>query len=448
MLIGIFSFVIIVSFAYVFSSETQWHEDRILCVSLDEAYVKTKEVEQFIKERKKVLYQYLGISLLCCVVYPWIGGFALLYALVHMAVTLTAYRKWGRDSQRLLKELKEKQHWQNISAKQIRIDTDLSKKKRNAPKGLLSVPILGMVILLFLLQDMISRGIGVVILLIQCCFLYLFLKTRPYAYCDVSKINEQICVLHHRVMFQSYLITGILLCIDQGLLIWKIKQESTSLGFLFLFSLINVCACAIIMGLIRKYRKEKKKCLSFQKQEVVDEDAFWSFGFFGPMYHNPYDPRWFRSISRSGQYCINGAKPLVHIASVLCVFGGVGLLTWYDVLPTLYHSQHALVDIRLENNQVIVDSPFYQHAFPIADIEKVEYRESIGKGRRTNGFDNTIYATGKFTFDDYGKAKVYMIDDTNAYILLYTKDGLYVINEDTDAETKAAYEEIIEGLGE
>lgn len=448
MLMGVFVLIMIGTFAYAFSSETQWHENRILCVSLDEEYAKTKEVEQFIKERKKVLYRYLSVSLLCSIVYPWIGGYALLYALMHMAVTFAAYRKWGRDSQRLLKQLKEKEHWQNISAKQIRIDTKLSQKEMNMPKVLVCVPIVGMMVLQIFPQDMISRGINVVFLLIQLCFLYILLKTRPYAYCDISEVNEQIHMLHRCVMLQCYAMTGILLFVDQCLLMWKIKQESTSLFFLFLFSLLNLCACAIILALIRKYREEKKKCLSFQKQEVVDEDAFWSFGFFGPMYNNPYDPRWFRSISRSGQYCLNGAKPLVHIASVLCVFGGVGLLTWYDVLPSLYHSRHALVDIRLESSQVIVDSPFYQHVFPITDIEKVEYRESIGKGRRTNGFDNTIYATGKFTFDDYGKARVYVIDDTNAYILLYTKDGLYVINEDTIEETKAAYEEIIEGLGE
>ena len=93
-----------------------------------------------------------------------------------------------------------------------------------------------------------------------------------------------------------------------------------------------------------------------------------------------------------------------------------------------------LVDLSLQNNEIIISSQFYHHVIDTSNIEKIEISNDLGKGIRTNGSDTGIYAKGNYEFDKYGKC----------YIVIYTSDKTYIINDDRIDDTKKFYNKLLE----
>ena len=71
-----------------------------------------------------------------------------------------------------------------------------------------------------------------------------------------------------------------------------------------------------------------------------------------------------------------------------------------------------------------------------------ELTDDLGNGIRTNGSDAIVYTTGYCTYDKYGDCKVYKANFHDCYIILYTDDLTYIINDDDIKNTKQIYQEI------
>ena len=103
-----------------------------------------------------------------------------------------------------------------------------------------------------------------------------------------------------------------------------------------------------------------------------------------------------------------------------------------------------LVDLSLQNNEIIISSQFYHHVIDTSNIEKIEISNDLGKGIRTNGSDTGIYAKGNYEFDKYGKCYVYLASLHDCYIVIYTSDKTYIINDDRIDDTKKFYNKLLE----
>lgn len=107
-----------------------------------------------------------------------------------------------------------------------------------------------------------------------------------------------------------------------------------------------------------------------------------------------------------------------------------------------------LVNLSLTDQAVVVDSPFYDVSIDLQKVNKAELADDLGKGIRTNGTDTFVYGKGNYTFDRYGKCKVYMASLHPCYIILYTDDITYIVNDDDIQNTKLIYQEIQEVLSQ
>lgn len=101
-----------------------------------------------------------------------------------------------------------------------------------------------------------------------------------------------------------------------------------------------------------------------------------------------------------------------------------------------------MVDLSLKNNKIEITSEFYNFNIDIDTIEKLEITNSLGEGKRTNGTDTGIYSKGNYRYDKYGDCKVYLANLHECYIIIYTKDNIYIINDDDTGDTKSFYQQL------
>lgn len=86
---------------------------------------------------------------------------------------------------------------------------------------------------------------------------------------------------------------------------------------------------------------------------------------------------------------------------------------------------------------------FTNDEWALEHIDKVEWSEDLGKGVRVNGTDTGVYGKGHYRFDRYGDCEVYLASLHPAYIILYTQEGVFIVNDDEQEQTKAVYKQLV-----
>lgn len=84
-----------------------------------------------------------------------------------------------------------------------------------------------------------------------------------------------------------------------------------------------------------------------------------------------------------------------------------------------------------------------------AEIDRVEYVEN-GPGfseTRDMGFGTPSITMGDCSNKELGKFTAYIYEKCDAYMTIYTKDKIMVLNQETEEETKALYEKLSEKVG-
>ena len=148
------------------------------------------------------------------------------------------------------------------------------------------------------------------------------------------------------------------------------------------------------------------------------------------------------------QMTFNTAKPAYRIFIIGIWTFVIALLLWLFGYPYYLDITNNLVNLSLTDQAVVVDSPFYDVSIDLQKVNKAELADDLGKGIRTNGTDTFVYGKGNYTFDRYGKCKVYMASLHPCYIILYTDDITYIVNDDDIQNTKLIYQEIQEVLSQ
>lgn len=277
-----------------------------------------------------------------------------------------------------------------------------------------------------------------------------FIKKLPNkTFCKNSEVNITLNLLrrdsfHHCFFF---LITGDSIF---NLALQFFLLEKLPFVILLLVALIMILCVIIIVIKANHYREKKAKILAHYNEceYTISNDDCWKIGWFGPTYYNKADPRTLISAPNGTQMTFNTAKPAYRIFIIGIWTFVIALLLWLFGYPYYLDITNNLVNLSLTDQAVVVDSPFYDVSIDLQKVNKAELADDLGKGIRTNGTDTFVYGKGNYTFDRYGKCKVYMASLHPCYIILYTDDITYIVNDDDIQNTKLIYQEIQEVLSQ
>ncbi|MCR5212863.1 MAG: DUF5808 domain-containing protein [Eubacterium sp.] len=174
---------------------------------------------------------------------------------------------------------------------------------------------------------------------------------------------------------------------------------------------------------------------------MTDDDDCWIYGLF---YYNPRDAR-LNIEKRDGLgSTINMAHPLGKIISAIVIISFIaciGVLIWGGIISTKDP------DVFMEDNTIICNHLSNVYEIKLEDIEEVSYNERLSDHNviRIAGLGMENMARGDFSVDGV-KCKLFYIPTGDDYLIIKTSDRLYYINDKTDQDTKALYDQIVEGL--
>lgn len=260
-------------------------------------------------------------------------------------------------------------------------------------------------------------------------------------YCDVTEKNR---AANGNRKYGASLFVWILFTGDCGFNLCLLKYIETE-GFQWLiFSAAVLCTACIelVFVLSGSYRRQQL----ILKDAVIysyDEDDYWHYGLFGLSYNNPYDPNVFKENNSGGlNVSVNSArgagKWIWACTAVFVVLIGA-FLAWQLGYPRFLDMKGRLVDLSVENEQLIVESPVYHGKIPLNSLKQVSLMDALGSGSRKNGSSTAEYGAGSFHYDALGDVKLYAAFKHPPFIILETGRGIYVVNDDDPAATKRIY---------
>ncbi len=125
----------------------------------------------------------------------------------------------------------------------------------------------------------------------------------------------------------------------------------------------------------------------------------------------------------------------ITLASIIFV---ILLLAAVGVLMFTGRIQYQVGDKTLS-----IDASYWSDlAVSYEEFDRIEYRDTIGSGMRTNGFASPRLAIGTFQNDEFGSYTRYTYTQTDAYIVLHSGERVLVLNSKTEADTQALYKQL------
>lgn len=125
------------------------------------------------------------------------------------------------------------------------------------------------------------------------------------------------------------------------------------------------------------------------------------------------------------------AKAGMMVTVVICAAVAVFLLTG-DV--------HIQIN---EQKMEIQGSYWIDKEILLEDINYVEYRETMTVGSRTSGVGSFRLREGNFQNTEFGNYILYSYTGCKSFVVLKTDKGIVVVNQRTEEETKALYEQLV-----
>lgn len=265
-------------------------------------------------------------------------------------------------------------------------------------------------------------------------------KLANQTFCKNSEANFTINLLRKNTFYDCFFF--LILCDALlNLVLQLYLLEKLNLTYLLFSIALSLVSILLTLYKVNDYRNKKITILKHFNEinYTISDDDCWKIGLFGPVYYNPYDPRTLIPMPSGTQLTFNTAKKsyryfIISILSVIVIF-----LTWLFGYPYYLDLTNNLVNLSLHNNEIVISSQFYNQSIDIENIKKIEITDDLGNGRRTNGSDTGIYAKGNYKFDKYGKCKVFLASLHNCYIVIYTNDETYIINDERIDDTKQFY---------
>lgn len=445
-ILGIMLFVEVVIY-YQSKSEATYHEQRLFLISIPEYAHDSQEIKElclgFKKEKQR---NFIVITLLSLPTIFLSGMLYLVYLIAWFVLLVIGANFAFRKYHRLLKELKREKQWIVIEDKKLHVDLKLSAYMENVKTRwyLLVIP-LSMDIALFALGIYYKQMILVATILMMMIVLgagsYFIFRMANQTYTTDTDLNIQLNLARKKSYFMALFYIGCSdACFNLGLLILD-KQ------FIAGLLCLGIAACFMILMIsdLSSFTRLKERMMHIHEDKFYyqNADETWRIGLIGAVYDNPADPRTLVPSPNGMQMIFNAAKPgyrYFMLTLLVVVFVFFGYIFGY---PYYLDQRHELAELTLTETTLRIESPFYEHEWTLSSIEKVEFSENLGEGVRVNGTATGVYGKGHYRFDRYGDCEVYLASLHPSYIILYTHDGIYIVNDDEQEQTKAVYEQLV-----
>jgi uncharacterized membrane protein len=264
----------------------------------------------------------------------------------------------------------------------------------------------------------------------------ILMKSGIKTYTDDSEknilLNEKIAKRQSKLLYRKSLINSILFLI---FVILVKKDPFSMLGFF-----IYILGISIIYSYtFYKYNKLKNNPILNTISRDQYEDEIEYYNAWG--YYNPNDTRLFVNKVYGVGSDINLGKlggKIYYGFTVLLLVGLLFFTNWVFNTPTQY-------TYKMENETInITSSQFYKDQIKVKDIESIKLLDEFPKGRviRTGGnaFEKTN--TGNYRIENYGNVRLYIYNDTEKTIEIWTKNKKFLFNEDSNEKTEELYKKL------
>lgn len=429
-----------------------YQNHHILLVSVLEKDYNSHEVQEIISSyQKELLKRYLLTFITYIPLLFFSEFYVLIYYLVVLWLNIFFINSTLRKYRQQLLQLKHKNNWPSHKIQTVKIDLKLSalmEQKNFHYRKYLLVLLVDFVCLGCMLYFQSSND-QYVFLAIQFIILgggLLAIKKIPNkTYCDDTRINLAINTLKQNYISFCFFT---LILIDALFHLFLQLYLLNKLPFFMIFIMLMIAFINIILVLQKsqKYQKLKGELLQNHEEYTIDDDDCWKIGLFGPSYYNETDPKTLVSSPLGTQMMFNTAKPaykafVIGIWAIILTF-----LLWIFGYPYYLDVTHQLVDISIKNDNIVIDSPFYDAMISLEDIQNIEMTDDLGNGIRTNGTDAIIYTHGHCSYDQYGDCIVYKANLHHCFLVIHCHDATYIINDDSVNDTKLLYKTIKEEI--
>lgn len=276
---------------------------------------------------------------------------------------------------------------------------------------------------------------------ILCVGSYFISRMPNQAYTKDTDLNIQLNLARKRNYFMALFYVGCSdACFNLGLFL--LEQQ-----FLLGLSCLSMAIVFMILMVIKliSFPRLKEQMIHLHENQFYYQnlDEAWRVGLFGAVYDNPTDPRTFVTSPNGMQMIFNAAKPGYRYFMLAIFLVGIVFLGYIFGYPYYLDQRQQLAELTLSEASLRVDSPFYEKEWTIGSIEKVELVKELGEGYRVNGTATGVYGKGHYRFDRYGDCEVYLASLHPTYIILYTQEGVFVVNDDEEEKTEAVYKELV-----
>ncbi|ABX40465.1 hypothetical protein Cphy_0075 [Lachnoclostridium phytofermentans ISDg] len=188
-----------------------------------------------------------------------------------------------------------------------------------------------------------------------------------------------------------------------------------------------------------KVRKLQRKYSMDQPMDVVvDDDSNWIFGM---LYYNPRDKH--TLIAKRvgmGTTCNLATKA----GKVLAGFVIIALLSIPLSCVWIFFEEFTPISLQVENHELIATHLKEEYKIPLDEIIEIEYLTSLPRTSKNvgTGLDN-LYK-GDFSVKGYGSCEVFLNPETEAFLVLHTKEETYIFSDETTEKTIEVYKKLKE----
>lgn len=445
--------IIFINIVFYYSSkrDAKYKEGMLFLVTIPEYAIDSIEVQKIITSYNRhlnlALISTFILSAVLILLAKLFSSLILTFIFIVMifvdVIIIQIPFKKARDK---LLEVKKQNNWLLVNEKAYKVDLQLStymekhsfKLKRFY--NILLIDVFTIILMLKYRADIMMYPYMIIQIVVLFGGFIFIKKQGNQTFCENSEANITINLKRKQTFFDCFFY--LTLCDALFNLVIQLYLLN-KLEFMYLIITIILSFIAIVLTLykIKDYRNKKDEILSHfnENSYSISDDDCWKIGLIGPIYHNPYDPRTLVSMPGGTQLTFNTAKKSYRYFVIGFITLMLCFLIWIFGYPYYLDITNNLVDLSLEKNEIVITSDFYNSHITLDKIEKLEITDNLGPGKRTNGTDTGIYAKGNYRYDKYGDCKVYLASLHECYIIIYTKDDIYIINDDDIEDTKDFY---------
>lgn len=374
----------------------------------------------------------------------------IVYLMTWFFVLMYVYREALKRYGWKLYQWKVEQEWYSNSSQggQVRrIDTALTNSRHSMPVR----PYWGiapMLCVMYCVYRYFTAGFSVVSVCFAACavmFLaqyFVIVRSHTKVYCDDSRVNIEInksvkyewsrCMLLHSGMAAMIaLVTAFLSTEDLPAMVKGIS-----------YLLIMLCTAGGMIAMLIADRNVRKVKNQVNDAKYYDEDdIYYLMGR-----KNPNAPRVQEKRLGIG-FEINAGNEVETVIVALTMVFVIGMaifLSRYDfadITTSFTEETGGRVQVRV----VAADE---RDSFYVDEITEIELLENYPRMSKNNGYDGTVYNIGAFNVSGYGRCRTYVCLKTRSALIVRTQDKTYLLNDESEAETRELYDRLVEACGD